>query len=409
MRTQESIKDQSIFTKDNAPGLTDYHAKYLSYQLTKRNSSSSVEKLATALVDAQVELNPHQVDAALFAFQSPLSKGVILADEVGLGKTIEAGLVISQKWAERRRKILIIVPSSLRKQWSQELIDKFFLPSYILEAKSFNDEQKKNRNPFDLENTIVISSYHFVKSKDSFVQRVNWDLVVIDEAHRLRNVYKPTNKIGNAIKNALSHVPQKILLTATPLQNSLMELYGLVSLIDDYSFGDVRSFRTQYGSLEEGEPNFTELKQRLAPICKRTLRKQVLQYIPFTKRVSFTEPFEPNADEIKLYDFVSEYLMSEKLYALPSSQRHLMTLILRKLLASSTYAITHTLKELAAKLESAKINAPLDEAGLEQTVASNFEDYENKKEDWEEEEEQDGNEEATDGKAPEKKKKNKNV
>jgi SNF2 family DNA or RNA helicase len=85
--------------------LTDYHAKYFAHELTKRCASDSLEKLAGALVAAQVDLNPHQVEAALFAFKSPLSKGAIFADEVGLGKTIEAGLVISQKWAEciRRR------------------------------------------------------------------------------------------------------------------------------------------------------------------------------------------------------------------------------------------------------------------------------------------------------------------
>ena len=126
--------------------LTPYHAKYFAYELTRRHSSDSLPKLAASLSDAQVDLNPHQVEAALFAFRSPLSKGAILADEVGLGKTIEAGIVISQKWAERKRKILIIVPSSLRKQWNQELIDKFFLSSTILEAKSFNQEIKKKQS-----------------------------------------------------------------------------------------------------------------------------------------------------------------------------------------------------------------------------------------------------------------------
>src|SRR5438093_11774181 len=116
--------------------LTDYHAKYFAHELTKRCASDSIEKLAGALVDAQVDLNPHQVEAALFAFKSPLSKGAILADEVGLGKTIEAGLVLFQRWAERKRRILIITPANLRKQWSQELLDKFFLSSIILETKS---------------------------------------------------------------------------------------------------------------------------------------------------------------------------------------------------------------------------------------------------------------------------------
>src|SRR3990170_6414717 len=122
---------------------TPYHAKYFAYELTKRSSSDSIQKLAATLLDAQVDLNPHQVEAALFAFRSPLSNGAILADEVGLGKTIEAGLVISQRWAERKRKILIIVPSNLRKQWYQELLDKFFLSSLILETPSFNQEIKK--------------------------------------------------------------------------------------------------------------------------------------------------------------------------------------------------------------------------------------------------------------------------
>lgn len=118
--------------------LTDYHAKYLAHELTKRSGSDSVEKLAAVLADAQVDLNPHQVEAALFAFRSPFSKGAILADEVGLGKTIEAGLLLAQKWAERKRRLLVIVPANLRKQWSQELEDKFFLPSVIREV----DQQK---------------------------------------------------------------------------------------------------------------------------------------------------------------------------------------------------------------------------------------------------------------------------
>src|SRR5476651_2888529 len=101
--------------------ITDYQAKYFAYELTKRSPSDSLEKLAGAVASAQVDLNPHQVDAALFAFNSPLSKGAILADEVGLGKTIEAGLVLAQKWTEGKRCILIICPANLRKQWSQEM------------------------------------------------------------------------------------------------------------------------------------------------------------------------------------------------------------------------------------------------------------------------------------------------
>src|ERR1700730_9825127 len=152
--------------------LTDYQAKYFAYELTKRSPSDSVEKLAGAVASAQVDLNPHQVDAALFAFRSPLSKGALLADEVGLGKTIEAGLVLSQKWAERKRRSLIIVPSNLRKQWFQEITEKFFLPCRILEAKSYNAAIRQgNFRPFEASD-IVICSYQFAKSKAADVQAV---------------------------------------------------------------------------------------------------------------------------------------------------------------------------------------------------------------------------------------------
>ncbi len=329
---------------------TAYHAKYFAYELTRQRPSNDLGKLTSSLQDAQVDLNPHQVEAALFAFQSPLSKGAILADEVGLGKTIEAGIILSQQWAERKRKLLIIAPSNLRKQWNQELADKFFLPSVILETKSFNEHLRAgNLNPFNQSESIVICSYQFVKSKAIYVEKTEWDIVIIDEAHRLRNVYKPTNKIGKVIKEAI-HKRKKVLLTATPLQNSILELYGLVSIIDDYVFGDLKSFKSQYSKqLDEG--NYEDLKSRLLPVCHRTLRRQVKEYIPFTERKAFCEEFSPSDEEHQLYEWVSEYLQRPKLYALPNSQRQLMTLILRKLLASSSYAIFGTLDALVKKLE----------------------------------------------------------
>lgn len=230
--------------------ISAYHAKFFAYELTRRCPPDSVEKLAGALVDAQVDLNPHQVDAALFAFNSPLSKGALLADEVGLGKTIEAGLVLSQKWAERKRRILVITPSNLRKQWFQELAEKFFLPCRILEAKPYNAAIRQGRFcPFEVPE-IVICSYQFAKSKAGDIQAVPWDLVVIDEAHRLRNVYKPSNVIANTLKLALAG-KRKLLLTATPLQNSLLELFGLVSFIDEHTFGDLKSFREQFANLNQ--------------------------------------------------------------------------------------------------------------------------------------------------------------
>lgn len=366
--------------------MTDYHAKYLAYELTKINSSNNIEKIINVLSDAKVDPKPHQIDAALFAFKSPLSKGAILADEVGLGKTIEAGIVISQKWAEGKKKMLIIVPSTLRKQWFEELQEKFYLESVILEGKSFNEYIKQGIfNPFNQEK-IIICSYNFASSKEAYIKNVNWDLVIIDEAHRLRNVYKNSNKIAKNIKNALENYP-KLLLTATPLQNSLLELYGLTSFIDEYVFGDLKSFKSQFCKLNETEEkNFKDLKQRISPVCKRTLRKQVLEYINYTNRLSITQEFYPSDEEQELYDKITKYLQKDDLRALPPSQRFLMTMILRKLLASSSFAIAGTLKGLVNKLKNIIETSKIIKDNDYDDVMQEYEDYEELKDEEETEE-----------------------
>lgn len=364
--------------------LTDYHAKYFAYELTKRCPSDSVDKLASAVAGAQVDLNPHQVDAALFAFNSPLSKGALLADEVGLGKTIEAGLVLSQRWAERKRRILVIVPANLRKQWYQELNEKFFLPCQILETKPYNAAVKVgNFRPFETKDTIVICSYQFARSKAADVSNTPWDLVVIDEAHRLRNVYKPSNIIANTLKLALAN-KHKLLLTATPLQNSLLELFGLVSFIDEHTFGDLKSFREQFANLTQDQV-FNTLKARLKPICHRTLRRQVTSYVPFTKRHPLLEEFTPEEGEDRLYNLVSEYLRRDNLQALPASQRSLMTLVLRKLLASSTFAIAGALESISNRLkEKLKKHEPAE--SLEDELDKDYEALDETAEEWTEDE-----------------------
>lgn len=331
---------------------TSYNASYLANQILLNRPSSSIDSLVSTIASAKVDLNPHQVDAALFAFHSPLSNGALLADEVGLGKTIEAGIVIAQCWAEHKRKILLIVPASLRNQWLSELDEKFYIKSVILESKNYNYEKKNgNRNPFECNDRVVICSYNFAAKKDLDVSKVNWDLVIIDEAHRLRNVYKSSNVIGNKLKSALSG-RKKLLLTATPFQNNLMELYGLVSIIDERVFSDAKSFRDKYVKVENEEMRNVFLRAKLQSFCKRTLRKQVTEYVPYTKREAILTRYEPSADEEKLYNDVSDYLASEKLYALPNSQRKLMTMILRKLLASSSFAISGTLDSLILRLEN---------------------------------------------------------
>src|SRR3972149_6076286 len=190
--------------------MTEYHSSYFAHELSRRHSLNDSEKLASALAEGQVDLNPQQLE---------------------------------------------------------------------------KDGNRNPLNPFD-QGALVICSYQFAAKNSESIMTFPWDLAVIDESHRLRNVYKPDNKIAKAIKTALFNTP-KILLTATPLQNSLMELYGLVSVIDEYAFGDDKSFRTQYERLTS-ETSFDELKARLTPICHRTLRRQVLEYIRYTNRIPLT-------------------------------------------------------------------------------------------------------------------------
>ena len=329
--------------------ITDYHAQLFANELSLRAPLGTVERLAAALMNTRVDLNPHQVDASVFAFSSPLSRGALLADEVGLGKTIEAGILIAQRWAEKKRRILVIVPANLRKQWQIELEEKFSLSAKILENKSFNEAIKNgNLNPFNCDE-IVITSYAFARNKEAYLKQTPWDLAVIDEAHRLRNVYKSGNKMGASIKSSLQSAP-KILLTATPLQNNLMELYGLVGIIDPHVFGDEKSFRELFVN-NPTDTTLADLRDRLSHLCKRTLRKQVLKYIKYTKRHVFTQEFYSTKAEEKLYEQISEYLRRDSLKALPNGQRKLMTMILRKLLASSSFAIAGTLETLVARLE----------------------------------------------------------
>lgn len=361
-----------------------HQSQVFAWELTRRAASDSVESLGSTLVDAQVDLNPHQVEAALFACRNPLSRGVILADEVGLGKTIEAGLVLAQCWAERKRRILIIVPANLRKQWHQELLDKFTMDALILEAKSYNQLKKDGvTNPFLDPRRPVICSYQFAKTKIADVQTVPWDLVVFDEAHRLRNVYKPSNVIANTLKEGLAGVQSKVLLTATPLQNSLLELYGLVSVIDERVFGDLDSFRRQFAVINQ-EETFQRLRSRIAPLCKRTLRRQVAHTVTYTKRIPIVQEFRPSDDEQALRELVAEYLRRPDLKALPNSQRQLISLVLWKLLASSTHAIGGALGTMAARLEKL-----LQKAGqapnLTEALDADYERLDEDAEEWEDE------------------------
>ena len=342
--------------------ITRYHARYYAALLSQKSTGGELESLSQSLLSSTVDINPHQIDAALFAFRSPLSKGVVLADEVGLGKTIEAGLVLCQYWSTGKRKIIVVCPASLRKQWEAELQDKFGIPCEILDTKNYNAYLREGCNPLSAKR-VIICSYNFCAKHKGDIVTNGFDLAVMDEAHKMRNVYRKSARTAADVRDAL-HGVKKLLLTATPFQNSLMELYGLTSVIDDHFFGSEKSFRNEYG---KGE-NLKQLRQRIQPLFTRTLRKDVKEYINYTRRLPLTQKFNATDNEYELYQAVSEFLRRDDLYSVPASQKKLTTMIVRKILASSTYALIFTLEHIKERLTRMLEAHKTEELNVEELV-----------------------------------------
>ncbi len=347
-------------------GLSAYQACYYAHELTRLGTLGEFDRLSTTLFDSKVDLNPHQIEAALFAISNPLQKGFILADEVGLGKTIEAGLVLCQKWAERRRKLLVVTPAHIRKQWQAELTEKFNLPAIVVDRKVCSAMRRDGcPNPLDC-GKITVISYGFAARMKDDLRAIPYDLVVLDEAHKLRNAYQPSRTGGQAVRWAFEP-RQKLLLTATPLQNSLLELYGLGWLIDDHLFGDKGAFQSRYAN---AGGDLVSLRTRLADFCKRTLRKDC-PYVNYRERHAMTHPFAQSEQEKALHQDVMAFMMRENSFAFPQRQRQLIEMILFKTLASSPQALAGTLRTMRQRLVTLRDGLPAgdDEALLEELGA----------------------------------------
>lgn len=302
------------------------------------------------LLDANIEPNPHQINAFCAAIGALKTGGIVLADEVGLGKTIEAGLVLKYVLETGAKRVLIALPASLRKQWELELEDKFGLEADILDRLTVESDasgwRKKLTNTKDVR--IVITSYDYSSKLMKRFPDVKWDFIIIDEAHNFRNVFHGTKRAKNLFD--MSKGIPKILLTATPLQNSLLDLHGLISFIDPRVFGSEKVFSKRYIKDED----YTDLKRELQPVLYRTLRKDVAKYMNFKKRICKTVDFTLSKDEIELYQRVNDFLKREMLYSIPTSNRALIILVIRKLLASSSFALIETFEVLQKRLEKLK-------------------------------------------------------
>ena len=296
--------------------------------------------------ESHIDPNPHQINAFCAAIDAMKTGGMVLADEVGLGKTIEAGLVLRYMLESGAKKVLIALPVSLRKQWELELEDKFDLSSVILDRLTVEHDAKNwHRKLADRQGVmIVITSYDYSSKLMKRFPDVKWDFLIIDEAHNLRNL-NGTKRAKRLY--ALSGGIPKILLTATPLQNSLMDLYGLISFIDPRIFGSEQVFRQRYMKDED----YDGLKRELTPVLYRTLRKDVADYMHFVKRICRTVDFKLSPDEIELYERVNLFLKGDALYSIPASNRGLIILVIRKLMASSSFALVETFEVLKKRLE----------------------------------------------------------
>lgn len=299
------------------------------------------------LLNAKIELNPHQINAFCAAIQALKTGGIILADEVGLGKTIEAGLVLDYILDSGCKKILIVLPATLRKQWEIELQEKFGLTVTILDRLAVEKDYYTMKTWIEKDNAIriILASYDYASKLIKRFPKVKWDFLIIDEAHNLRNVFHGTKRAKN-LYELTTGIP-KILLTATPLQNSLSDLHGLVSFIDPRIFGTEKSFNRHYS--EGGD--YQELKQKLAPVLYRTLRKDVAKYMSFKKRECITVDFALSQAEKELYDLVNGFLKRNILHSIPTGNKGLIILVIRKLLASSSFALIETFEILKNRLE----------------------------------------------------------
>ncbi|MDE5803684.1 MAG: DISARM system SNF2-like helicase DrmD [Lachnospiraceae bacterium] len=317
----------------------DEHTLLNEYAIIKRQQLDSSPY--SCLDNDKIDLNPHQIEALMFAVEAVKLGGAILADEVGLGKTIEAGLVMRFLHKSGYRKMLLIIPSSLCRQWQIELYEKFAMEAAIVDRQNLESYHTEVSKEF----SVVIVSYNFAAGNTTLLSNVKWDLVIFDEAHKLRNVHKAGSKQAERILQMTKGIP-KLMLTATPIQNSLWDLYGLVQFIDPEIFLDKRVFSRRYIRDEE----YDVLKFQLSPIVQRTLRSEVVDYLQFSSRIGITVDFRLSPQEAALYVAVNNYLKKDILYAVPASNRTLVTIAIRKLLASSSQAVAETFKVLRSRL-----------------------------------------------------------
>ncbi len=356
-------------------------------QLVRLRRADERRRYAASQRRGRIDPNPHQIHAVIFALGRVREGGCILADEVGLGKTIEAGLVVVQLMAEGARRVLLIVPKTLQGQWQQELYTLFGI-----EVRQAALEQDVGQTGIEREAGLAGGGVFLAgrdwagseKGSKALKATEPFDLCVIDEAHEIFaglykrydrfGVYQPASphaQMAGRVKELLTNTPV-LLLTATPIQNSLAELWGLVQYVEPTGtlLGDVRTFRQVFCDgddrrLVEGQDD--ELRQRLATVCRRTLRRQAQEFLekPFVDRRARLFEYTMAPEEKSLYDDLTEFLMDPLLVAFRGNHRRLLLITFHRQMASSVKALASSLRKVATRLRKMLRETPIEKLAAE--------------------------------------------
>lgn len=347
-------------------GEVNLHAiqrRWFAEDLVRRRRSDEERRFAAPQRAGHIDPNPHQVEAVIFALSRLADGGCILADEVGLGKTIEAGLVIAQLRAEGARRVLLVTPKPLVGQWRQELEALFSIA-----AKDATPESLREDGVFLIGREAAGSDRGFT----ALLEAPPFDLVVIDEAHEVfgglyrrfdrAQVIDPKRKVARIATRVFEVVSASqtpvLLLTATPIQNSLLELWALVRFVDPTGtlLGDLATFRQTFcagdgRALADGQG--PELRRRISQVLQRTLRRQAQEFLsrPFVGRQARLFQYTMSDAERRLYEEVTTYLLTPELAAFRGSQRRLLLIGFHRRMASSTAALASSLEKVASRLE----------------------------------------------------------
>lgn len=322
-----------------------FHAFYITRLL---DALPENERFIPVFASSDIKVYPFQVAASSFALRSPYQQGVVLCDEAGMGKTHESLLVVVQQWLEGKERIFIAAPNAdLLQQWIDVLQIHYTVPFVVITNK---EEWKQNTdaehsNAFD-QDALVLTTYSYLVEQQSAARAIRWDIAVFEEASLLSSVCEETSSQAKTLKE-ISENAFKILLTGTPIEKNIMDLYGLIYFIDENVLPDKETYMQRY--LRKPE-NYPELAARVSNYCFRTLRSQASQYAKITQRILITLEYTLSAQEQKLYDMLCAYINKPDKIAFQMDVYDL-SLRLLDLMGSSTVAILHTLKGIVKRLE----------------------------------------------------------